>query len=469
MKIGALIVPVLLSLTLPACRPRAVQKKPDLAHPKEQVKPLAQHFTGEQDFAFVLPRLAPVQGVGGIRAEQCGACHQAIYKEWQQSTHAWALRDLQYQAELFKPSSPRWLCLNCHIPLQDQRREEIVGLKAGDVLRPAGKPNPSFDEKLQQEAITCATCHVRPGPNGASHIVGPRGNPRAPHPVKADQPALRNICYRCHDPKGERLTPLLVCWFKTREELEQGPLGKDAACVDCHMPGQKRRLAGPLFERYPERESPRHTWVGGGVPKGFSGYAGLKKNGYQPGLSFTVGEPRRAGAAVNVDLTVENSEGGHWVTTGDPERHVLIVAKLLDAQGKELARQTHRLGQTWRWSPKAEKIADNRVKPDEERTLVTILKPAGPGAEPARLTVTAYHVRLTAKTAHHMMKTPVKDTFVQGLAPRVKALPDHYPMATYLHLEEVDLNSGARKKLNQAQLLKRSAAEKETPLDSRDY
>ena len=34
-------------------------------------------------------------------------------------------------------------------------------------------------------------------------------------------------------------------------------------------------------------------------------------------------------------------------------------------------------------------------------------------------------------------------------------------MATYLHLEEVDLKSGARSKLGQAELLKKSAAEKE--------
>ena len=456
-------------LLLPACRPRAVQKKQDLAPPKEQVKPLKKHFTAEQEFAFVLPRMAPVQGVGGIRAEQCGTCHEAIYKEWQQSTHAWALRDLQYQAELFKASSPRWLCLNCHIPLQDQRREVVVGLKGGDVLRPDTRPNPSFDARLQQEAITCATCHVRPGPAGASHIVGPQGNPRAPHPVRADPEGLRKICYRCHDPKGERITPLLVCWFETRKELEQGPLGEDAACVDCHMPSKKRRLAAPLFERYPERESPRHTWVGGGVPKGYAGYAGLLRNGYEPGVSFTLGEIKRADSgAVAFDLTVENGAAGHWVTTGDPERHILVVSRLLDAAGKELARQTHRLGQTWRWSPRAEKVADNRLKPEEERTLASSLKPAAAGV-PARLIVTAYHVRLTAKTAHHMMKTPVQETFIQGLTEKVKALPANYPMATYLHLEEVDLKSGARKKLDQAELLRRSAAEQERPLDTRDY
>jgi len=472
-KRGLWIIAIFPLLVGPACRPRAVQKKPDLAAPPVKVKPLKEHFTDEQDFAFVLPRMAPVQGVGGIRASQCATCHVEIYKEWQQSTHAWALRDLQYQAELFKPSSPRWLCLNCHIPLQDQRIEVVRGLKGGDVLRPDTATNPSFDPELQQEAITCATCHVRPGKGkmaGASVIVGPRGNPQAPHPVRADPEALNKICYRCHDPKGERLTPQLVCWFETRKELEQGPLGEDVACSDCHMPSRKRRLAGPLFERFPERDSPGHTWVGGGVPKSFAGYDGLLKNGYEPGVSFTVGEPKRGGGGqVSLPVVVENGNGGHWVPTGDPERFILVVVRLYDAKGRALAKKIHRIGQTWRWEPKAEKIADNRLKPEEERTLPTNLKAPAGASPPARLSVTAYHVRLTSATARHMMKTGVKENWVRGLGKMLRNMPRHYPMATSLHHEEINLETGARKKLNQEELLKRSKAEQHRRLSQRDY
>ncbi len=185
----------------------------------DKVTPIASRFTKQQGFAFVLPQLAPVAGVGGVRASQCGACHRAIYREWQASTHAAALSDLQYQAELFKKGSPRWLCLNCHIPVQNQRRYLVQGLTGGDVLRPAQVLNPGFDPAMQKEAITCATCHVRPDAKGASVVIGTRGNPDAPHPVRADPKALRNICLRCHDPRGERITPTLMCWFQMASQL----------------------------------------------------------------------------------------------------------------------------------------------------------------------------------------------------------------------------------------------------------
>ncbi len=57
-----------------------------------KVVPLKSRFTKEQVYAFVLPQLAPVEGVGGVRASQCGGCHKAIYKEWRASSHASRMR-----------------------------------------------------------------------------------------------------------------------------------------------------------------------------------------------------------------------------------------------------------------------------------------------------------------------------------------------------------------------------------------
>ncbi len=464
-----ILLALALAAALPACRPRAVRKKPDLDRPAEKVKPLSEHFTADQTFAFVLPQLKPVQGVGGVRASQCAVCHKEIHEEWSQSTHAWALRDLQFQAEIFKPSSPRWLCLNCHIPVQNQRRTIVRGLKSGDVLRPATAPNPGFDPEMQKEAITCAVCHVRPGPGGASQIIGPRGNPKAPHPVKAEPATLHDICYRCHDPRGERITPLLVCWFETRKELEQGPMGGDATCADCHMPTKKRRLAAPLFTRFPERDSPRHTWEGGGVPKHFGGFAGQAARGYEAGLSSELLEVTRDDKTGAVSLTVELSNtAAHKLTTGDPERHLLLVARALDADGEELARQTHRIGQTWKWRPEAKKVGDNRLGVEEERKWSATLEPRA-GSAAARLSLAIYHVRLTGKSATHMMKTKVQETYVEGLEAKVKQLPRLYPMARYLHHEVVELASGKRTRASEAELVRLSAAEAQRPLDTRDY
>ena len=431
--------------------------------------PLTQHFTAEQGFAFVVPPLKPVQGVGGIRAADCGVCHQAIHAEWQASTHAAALRDIQYQAELHKPSSPRWLCLNCHIPLQNQRRFVVSALRDGDVMRPVLKPNPDFDLALQQEAITCATCHVRPDARGVSQVIGTRKNPLAPHPVKADRAALRRICLRCHDPKGERITPLLVCWFKTQQELQQGPRGGKQDCVDCHMPAVRRRLARD-FSVYAPRQTRQHHWVGSGVPKEYGAYASLAARGYHSGLDLRlVSWMRQDPGRLAFSISLTNARAGHWLPTADPERHLLISARLRRADGAAVGEaKTLRIGQVWRWSPRAKKVSDNRLKPGQTRAWSGQLKlPAG--AKGLRLEVTALHVKLTSGNAKHMQQTRVSEAYTRGIQQQVRQLWRHYPMATYLHHEVVDLASGQRTRASAERLLLLSAAQQKIPLVERGY
>jgi hypothetical protein len=84
-----------------------------------------------------------------LEAENCGKCHTEIYREWKTSTHAHALSDLQFQAELSKPAQPKWICLNCHIPVQNQREAIIETLKNGDFLKPIEIKNINFDEIMK--------------------------------------------------------------------------------------------------------------------------------------------------------------------------------------------------------------------------------------------------------------------------------------------------------------------------------
>ncbi|RMG61436.1 MAG: hypothetical protein D6715_13665, partial [Calditrichaeota bacterium] len=100
----------------------------------ERVDLKARFHPEKQPYAFSIPLLKPLPGVQALRAEECGSCHRRIYQDWLQSTHARAYRDLQFQAELRKPDSPAWLCLNCHIPVQNQRRTVVLGLEGGNVL-----------------------------------------------------------------------------------------------------------------------------------------------------------------------------------------------------------------------------------------------------------------------------------------------------------------------------------------------
>src|SRR5437879_12814067 len=76
-----------------------------------------------------LPYQQTPKGLKSIRAEDCGSCHVEIYKEWKSSTHAHALSDLQFQAEMTKSPKTSWLCLNCHTPLVNRSETVAVDVR----------------------------------------------------------------------------------------------------------------------------------------------------------------------------------------------------------------------------------------------------------------------------------------------------------------------------------------------------
>lgn len=462
---------VIVCFTLVACNRNARKTPRPRIDSKRAMKsvPLSDRFSSEQTFAFVLPPLKSVQGVGGLAASDCGGCHDQIYREWSASNHAFALNDLQYQAELYKPSSPRWLCLNCHIPLQNQRRHILQGLENADVMRPIQKPNPGFDRSLQQEAITCATCHVRQDQMGDSLIVGPFDNSEAPHPVKRDKKLLRDICMRCHDPKGERITPTLICWFLTRKEWKESRWYGTRHCVDCHMPETTRRLAAAPTD-LPFRDSHQHHWVGSGIPKWYDGYDKLIERGYRPGVDIKrVTWKRLAGeSSIELEIELHNARAGHWLPTGDPERALLLLATIETYGGDRLAQATHRIGQTWNWRGQAEKLGDNRLKVDERRTWKATLK-SSTSSKGTRLVVLIYHLRLTSENARHMKSSKVSDTYVKGATKLVPDIEKHYPMVNIIYREEIELSTGKRRLFTTDELLTLSKNERSKPLDRRDY
>jgi len=430
-----------------------------------------------QSYAFILPNLKPVAGVGGVRAEDCGRCHQAIYAEWKGSTHASALRDIQFQAEITKTDSPKWLCLNCHIPVQNQRSYLVTHLQDNDVLRPVTKPNPAFDPTMQPEGVTCAACHVRRDEKtGDSYIIGPFETALAPHPVRTDPDFLRTICGRCHNPQGEGLTRNLVCWFETEKELAEAHAsdGKlPSSCVDCHMPARQRRLVDDSlqFPHLPIRPTRRHFWAGGGIPKWYHGYEDLLERGYAPALGVKVANPTgvQPGGVAHMTVRLTNRSAGHYLPTADPERFILAVATLRDAAGDTLARQTLRIGQTWEWNP-ARKVADNRLAQGETREWpVSFSLPAS--LRGVTLDVTAYHVRLTAGNARYLMQAA--DSVDEALFPDgrryVADVLDEYPFATVVYREMLNLQTGARRVSSPLELIELSKAERGKPLSERVY
>ncbi|MDV6235143.1 multiheme c-type cytochrome [Leptospira ellisii] len=405
------------------------------------------------DRAWAKPIRVPASlpGISGLKAEDCGRCHEDHWKEWRISTHANALGDLQFQAELSKPNSPRWLCLNCHTPLSGQRESIATHLENGDVFRPIFETNPKYDPVWEKEGVTCGTCHLKADEQGRITLIGPTGA-AAPHPVEKNREALHARCNDCHN-QEYKLNASLVCYFRTGEEYKESVhLGKED-CVSCHMPSVSRSVVIPSFNKS-KRDSHRHTFVGGGVPKTFPLFDAHWKNGYRSGLEIS--RPvwsETAQDTIRVRVELSNRYAGHHVPTGDPERHVLVEGILLNETGKEIAKIESRIGQIWEWYPEAKLVSDNRIRSGETRTVELAL-PKKRNEKPRYGIVRIKHVRLTKENSQHMKKNA--NLAPKPIAQKLKRIETEYPFANLFYEAVTDFSNEKTVLKTEGELLHRS-------------
>lgn len=361
-----------------------------------------------QSWEKVIPHQDIPKGLVSLSAKDCGVCHQEYYKEWKTSTHAHAWTDLQFQAELRKESSP-FLCINCHIPLQNQQEFIVSGLENGDIYKPVKKPNPHFDKDLQMEGITCASCHVRDG-----YIIGKTGSELAPHPVKVDSIHLsEQLCISCHNANAV-VTPTLACTFETGDEWKAGPYFGKQNCISCHMPEMHR----PIMPGLPEKKSHYHAFPGSGIPKLVS----LKSESLD-GMDVKVEAPKKQvilGDSLSLSVTVVNARAGHRLPSGDPERFYLINMKFYSPAGDLVHQTQNRIGERWQWYPEAKKLSDNNLNIGESRRYKTALQPAQTGTYTLKVEVTKH--RMDEETAKY------------------NKLGDEYPLFIYVYEEEIKIS-----------------------------
>jgi len=332
-----------------------------------------------------IPNQEVPAGLSSLSAKQCGSCHQDHYNEWKLSTHSHAWTDLQFQAELKKESSP-FMCINCHIPLQNQQEYIIKGLENGDIYKPVKERNPLFDRELQQEGINCASCHVRDGA-----VIGPTGTEKAPHKTVKDPSFLSEaLCISCHNAVAV-VTPTLACSFETGDEWKEGPHFGEKNCIDCHM----EKINREIVHGYGERLSHFHSFPGSGIPKFDTVKSiGLNGLGIYPSKIDSV---LNIGDSVSYTLKLKNEFAGHKLPTGDPERFFLITFSLVNETGDTLVTKQDRIGEHWEWYPEAKKISDNNLMPNEERVFSFSYKPKM--KENLRLEVAITKNRMDNKTA----------------------------------------------------------------------
>jgi len=297
------------------------------------------------------------EGLSSLSAESCGSCHVEIFNEWKQSTHALAYKDLQFQIEWKKDSI--YTCMNCHTPLQNQQEYVITGFINGNYKTPVAEVNVHFDRDLQQEGITCASCHVR---NGA--VIGTSGVSNDFHKTVFDKDFLSGkLCIGCHN-LVDVINPVLVCSFETGDEFANNIyLTEGIDCISCHMPGTTRKT----FNDQIKQNARSHHLPGSGIPKlvdmKIRGLKGLEIKVDSICTQYGVGDKLKS------SLYVMNSFAGHNVPTGDPERFLLVTFKMLNSRDSVIGKKEYRIGEVWKWYPEAEKISDNNLKPGEKRTF----------------------------------------------------------------------------------------------------
>ncbi len=356
-------------------------------------------------------------GLQDLRAETCGACHQEIYREWQLSTHRRAWKDdLQFMQELAKsrgaynkpgdpPSDVGWMCVNCHTPSMQQQEQLVVGLHDGDLARPIYADNPTFDPVMQDDAISCATCHVRDGV-----VYGPYGDTNAPHATKKDPNLLKaDLCTSCHQATAMFPKQNLGCFFTTGEEHAASPQGQAGqSCQSCHMPEVTR----PLVPGYPERVTRRHWFGGSLIPKKPEYGAELKalEPIYGSGASVEVRDatPDETQAACQdkpapcraIVARITNAHAGHGLPTGDPERHIEVEADLTAPDGAQLSSAETYIGDRYVWWPTIKRTEEARLMAGEHRDLTLTL----PADQPAtlRLKATKYRMHQEAFDYHKL-------------------------------------------------------------------
>lgn len=312
-------------------------------------------------------QVGTVPGLASLRAKECGRCHAAIYREWSGSMHARAWTDPYFQVD-FRFDGSQQVCLNCHIPLEDQQPDLVLGFRDRDKLDPLLSPNPGYDAALRDEGVTCAVCHVRNG-----RIVGPFGSTTAPHPVERDPGMTRGIkpCLRCHVVAGKRWDTFYdIPPCGTVAEIEQA--GQEVDCVGCHMPAVRR----PAADGAAVTSGRRHLFHGGHEP------ARVKE-------ALRV-DRRREGDDLVITLT--NTGAAHVLPTGTPDRHLTLEMKLLGPEGEVLEEKVHTMKRYILWRPFIVDLRDTRLPYRQPRTFSFPLAKRGPGAPAAADVTVRYHL-----------------------------------------------------------------------------
>jgi hypothetical protein len=158
--------------------------------------------------------------------------------------------------------------------------------------------------------------------------------------------------------KDKTLIPIQTTfqeWKQWQDQLSADDANKGKKCQDCHMSWRKEMLP---YDNYVVDQNARNMWGTFRSPKNIRPhhFDGGTQIQLKTALSLEL-EGEISGDKLTLNVYITNTNGGHWVPTGETMRSVMLLLKASDASGKPL--QLIKGGTLPEWTGKGKVEAGN--------------------------------------------------------------------------------------------------------------
>jgi len=123
-------------------------------------------------------------------------------------------------------------------------------------------------------------------------------------------------------------------WKQWQDQLPADDSNRGKKCQDCHLSWRKEMLP---YDNYIVDGNARNMWGTFRSPKNIRPhhFDGGTETQLKTALSLEV-EGERTAQQLTVHVYITNTNGGHWVPTGETMRSVMLLVKATDSNGKAL-------------------------------------------------------------------------------------------------------------------------------------
>ncbi len=156
--------------------------------------------------------------------------------------------------------------------------------------------------------------------------------------------------------KDNKILPIQTTyqeWEHWQDQLSPEDPNKGKKCQDCHLSWRKEMLP---YDNYVVEGGARNMWGTYRSPKNIRPhhFDGGTETQLKTALSMEV-EGEITGNKLKINLYITNTNGGHWVPTGETMRSVMLLLKVVDSNEKPLKMIKGSLLPEWTGMGKAEK------------------------------------------------------------------------------------------------------------------